>query len=129
MRAFDLLAKAEADIRGSAQPRYHLEMALLRWIHLRKLVPISDLIQGLESAAPRTRPPPAPRRCHAQLNLRRVEPPRRQALHHRASRRRRRRRRSTAATAKATEARDTKVDTTRSTAMRRRTSGRSLPPT
>ncbi len=28
-------------------------MAILRWIHLRKLVPISDLIQGLESGSPR----------------------------------------------------------------------------
>jgi DNA polymerase-3 subunit gamma/tau len=54
MRSFDLLTKAEADIRGSAYPRYHLEMAILRWIHLRKLVPISDLIQGLESPAPRS---------------------------------------------------------------------------
>ena len=54
MRSFDLLTKAEADIRGSAYPRYHLEMAILRWIHLRKLVPISDLIQGLEPATPRT---------------------------------------------------------------------------
>ena len=45
MRAFDVLTKAEFDIRGSAYPRYHLEMALLRWIHLRRLVPISELIQ------------------------------------------------------------------------------------
>src|SRR5713101_784725 len=44
LRAFDLLTKAETDIRGAAQPRYHLEMALLRWIHLRKLVPIEELI-------------------------------------------------------------------------------------
>src|SRR4029453_3669324 len=29
MRSFDLLTKAEADIRGSAYPRYHLEMAVL----------------------------------------------------------------------------------------------------
>ena len=62
MRAFDVLTKAEYDIRASTQPRYHLEMALLRWIHLRKLVPLSDLIQGLDKgttpAAPR---PPAPR--------------------------------------------------------------------
>jgi DNA polymerase III subunit gamma/tau len=53
MRAFDVLTKAEADIRGSAYPRYHLEMAILRWIHLRKLVPLSDLIQGLESTPSR----------------------------------------------------------------------------
>src|SRR3954468_16763388 len=46
LRAFDLLTKAEADIRGAAQPRYHLEMALLRWIYLRKLVGIDELIAG-----------------------------------------------------------------------------------
>lgn len=46
LRAFDLLTRAEQEIRGAAQPRYHLEMALLRWIHLRKLVPIEDLIAG-----------------------------------------------------------------------------------
>src|SRR3990170_4157990 len=51
LRAFDLLTKAEFDIRGAAQPRYHLEMALLRWIYLRKLTPIEDLIAGTPSAA------------------------------------------------------------------------------
>jgi DNA polymerase-3 subunit gamma/tau len=61
MRAFDVLTKAEVDIRGSMQPRYQLEMALLRLIHLRKLVPLSDLIDGLEKgAAPRTAAPPRP---------------------------------------------------------------------
>ena len=52
MRAFDVLTKAEYDIRASANPRYHLEMALLRWVHLRKLVPLSELIQGLDKGAP-----------------------------------------------------------------------------
>jgi DNA polymerase-3 subunit gamma/tau len=46
LRAFDLLTKAEIDIRAAAQPRYHLEMALLRWIYLRRLMPIEDLIAG-----------------------------------------------------------------------------------
>ena len=54
------------------QPRYHLEMALLRWIHLRKLVPLTDLIKQMRgrragaaaAAAPRAsrgarRPRPA----------------------------------------------------------------------
>jgi DNA polymerase-3 subunit gamma/tau len=70
MRAFDLLTKADADIRGSAQPRYHLEMALLAWIHLRKLVPLSDLIPGLEKgapAAPRGGGMPAPSRAGASV--------------------------------------------------------------
>ena len=51
LRAFDLLTRAEADIRSAAQPRYHLEMALLRWIHLRKLVPIEELIAKAGSGA------------------------------------------------------------------------------
>jgi DNA polymerase III subunit gamma/tau len=49
LRAFDLLARAEVDIRTAAQPRYHLEMVLLRWIHLRKLTPIEELIAGATS--------------------------------------------------------------------------------
>ena len=87
MRAFEVLAKAETDIKGSTQPRYHLEMALLRWIHLRKLVPLTDLIQGLEKGGARDAvrgagPSAAPR-------------PRRPSLRdRRPSRRRRTRRRS-----------------------------------
>ena len=50
LRAFDLLTRAEQEIKSAAQPRYHLEMALLRWIHLRKLVAIEDLIAGAGSA-------------------------------------------------------------------------------
>jgi DNA polymerase-3 subunit gamma/tau len=60
LRAFDLLARAEADIRSAAQPRYHLEMALLRWIHLRKLVSIEDLIAGTANVASGTRGAVAP---------------------------------------------------------------------
>ncbi len=60
MRAFDVLARAEFEIRGAAQPRYHLEMALLKWIHLRKLVPLADVIAGLEGGAPRVTLPPPP---------------------------------------------------------------------
>jgi DNA polymerase-3 subunit gamma/tau len=57
LRSFDVLTRAEFDIRGAAQPRYHLEMALLRWIHLRKLVPIEDLITGAGSPSASTRAP------------------------------------------------------------------------
>ncbi len=52
MRAFDVLTKAETDIKASLQPRYHLEMALLRWIHLRHLVPITELIQSMDKGGP-----------------------------------------------------------------------------
>jgi DNA polymerase-3 subunit gamma/tau len=61
LRAFDLLTRAETEIRTAAQPRYHLEMALLRWIYLRKLTPIEDLIAGTPSARPQAAAPSAPR--------------------------------------------------------------------
>ncbi len=94
MRAFDVLTKAEYEIRGSAHPRYHLEMSLLRWIHLRQLVPIADLILEQErggSGAPvriapgRTAqpvamprpvaPPAAPRPAAVEMPRRPAPPP------------------------------------------------------
>ncbi len=81
LRAFDVLTRAELDIRAAAQPRHHLEMALLRWIYLRKIRPIEDVIAGglpaaqsetasspkaaprqaVPASAPRPQPTPAPR--------------------------------------------------------------------
>jgi DNA polymerase III subunit gamma/tau len=65
LRSFDVLSKAEYEIRGAAEPRYHLEMALLRWMHLQKLVPLTELLQspslGGSSAAPRPSPAAPPR--------------------------------------------------------------------
>src|SRR3954454_15135619 len=81
LRAFDLLTRAEADIRGAAQPRYHLEMALLRWIYLRKLTPIEGLIQSAggsqapartlasASGSSRQRPPELPPPSDASRNV------------------------------------------------------------
>jgi DNA polymerase III subunit gamma/tau len=59
MRAFDLLAKAEQDIRAASHPRYYFEMLLLRWMHLRKLVPLVDLLEGGAPATARSAPAPA----------------------------------------------------------------------
>ena len=55
LRAFDVLSKAEFEIRGASQPRYHLEMALLRWIHMRKLVPLTELLGGVQWRTVRVR--------------------------------------------------------------------------
>jgi DNA polymerase-3 subunit gamma/tau len=44
LRSFDLLTRAESDIRYSSQPRHQFEMTLVKWIHLRQLTPLSDLI-------------------------------------------------------------------------------------
>ncbi len=62
LRAFDLLTGAEADIRQAAQPRHHLEMAFLKWIYLRRLTPIEDLIAGAPApSSPQTvRAPQSP---------------------------------------------------------------------
>jgi DNA polymerase-3 subunit gamma/tau len=60
LRAFDVLTKAEAEIRASAQPRYSLEMALLRWIHLRKLVPLTELLESFGKGAQIGLPSPRP---------------------------------------------------------------------
>ena len=51
LRAFDVLSRAESEVRTSAQPRYNLEMALLRWMHLRKLVPLAQLLEKLGQGA------------------------------------------------------------------------------
>jgi DNA polymerase III gamma/tau subunit len=50
MRAFDLLSKAEVEIRTASHPRYYFEMVILRWMHLRKLEPLVDLIERLGGA-------------------------------------------------------------------------------
>jgi DNA polymerase-3 subunit gamma/tau len=52
MRAFDLLSRTEYEIRGSSQPRHHFEMGLVKWIHLRQLTPLSEVIAGLEAGRP-----------------------------------------------------------------------------
>jgi DNA polymerase-3 subunit gamma/tau len=56
MRAFDVLAKAEFEIRSSAQPRYHFEMAVIKWIHLGKLVSLTALLEGLPTQVSVTSP-------------------------------------------------------------------------
>jgi DNA polymerase-3 subunit gamma/tau len=47
LRAFDVLTKVEQEIRISDQPRFNMEMALLRLMHLRKLVPLSELLANV----------------------------------------------------------------------------------
>jgi DNA polymerase-3 subunit gamma/tau len=52
MRAFDLLSKAEQEIRTASHQRYYFEMVLLRWMHLRKLVPLAELMEQMGGARP-----------------------------------------------------------------------------
>ena len=53
LRGFDLLTRTEQEVRISDQPRYNLEMGLLRLMHLRKLVPLGELLGLAERTAPR----------------------------------------------------------------------------
>jgi DNA polymerase-3 subunit gamma/tau len=75
MRAFDVLTKADYDIRASTQPRYHLELALLRWIHLRRLVPLSDIIQEEDRDPSRAAPGRRTRRPSGSARMRRARVP------------------------------------------------------
>lgn len=79
MRAFDLLSRTEYDIRNSSHPRYHFEMALMKWIHLRQLVPLTDLLRGgglpPSAAMPRPSAPSAGPTSSAAAPPRRFEPP------------------------------------------------------
>jgi DNA polymerase-3 subunit gamma/tau len=78
MRAFELLSTAEVEIRTVAQPRYYFEMVLLRWMHLRKLVPLTELLEQIGgSGAARQAPPSASRPSAPTRNEPASVPPRR----------------------------------------------------
>ena len=68
LRGFDVLTRAEFEIRSATQPRYNFEVAMLRWMHLRKLVPLTDLVDGLEQQS-------APTPGAGQGRLPRAQPP------------------------------------------------------
>jgi DNA polymerase-3 subunit gamma/tau len=68
LRGFDVLSRAEFEIRSATQPRYHFEVAMLRWMHQRNLVPLTELLDGLDRQ-------PAPAPGAGQGRQRRVERP------------------------------------------------------
>jgi DNA polymerase-3 subunit gamma/tau len=75
LRAFDVLSKAESEIRGASQPRFHLEMALLRWIHMRKLVPLTELLGGVGAGGPTVRRPGLATQDPASGGSKKQDPP------------------------------------------------------
>ena len=81
LRGFDVLSRAEFEIRSATQPRYNFEVAMLRWMHLRKLVPLTELIDGLEqqpaptSGAGQGRAPRAERPLASTATSSRAQPP------------------------------------------------------
>ncbi len=77
LRAFDLLTRAEQEVRVSDQPRYNLEMALLRLMHMRKLVPLGELLGLAEKqpSAPMARTAPVPAKVVAPAPAKVFAPP------------------------------------------------------
>jgi DNA polymerase-3 subunit gamma/tau len=65
-RFFQILVTAEGEMRGSSQPRFHLEMALTRVLHARRLVPLEELINQLGGVGQLSSPEP-PGKASTQL--------------------------------------------------------------
>ena len=80
LRILDVLAKAEADLRLAQDPRVTLELALLKMVQMRRLLPFADLVERVErlaaggpSAAPAATRPAPPARTSPPSRL--LEPP------------------------------------------------------
>jgi DNA polymerase-3 subunit gamma/tau len=70
IRSIDLLTQVEGALRWAPEPRFHLEVALLKLAQLRELVSFEDLLARFEALASGSTPPPgtagtggAPRRA------------------------------------------------------------------
>ena len=48
LRGFDVLTRTETELRGSADPRISLELALLKLVHMRRLMPFAELVARVE---------------------------------------------------------------------------------
>jgi DNA polymerase-3 subunit gamma/tau len=76
LRGLDLLTRAESELRNATDPRVALDLALLKLVHMRRLVPFAELVARVErlaggspaAALPPARPAevrPAPARLSA----------------------------------------------------------------
>jgi DNA polymerase-3 subunit gamma/tau len=63
LRMIDVLTKAETDLRATQDPRVTLELALLKLVQMRRLLPFQELVDRVERLAagvPASAPRPAP---------------------------------------------------------------------
>jgi len=60
LRIFETLTLAETELRSSPDPRVTLELALLRLVQLRRLMPFAELVQRIERLAGGGAPTPPP---------------------------------------------------------------------
>ena len=83
IRSIDLLTQVEGALRWAPEPRFHLEVALLKLAQLRELVPFEDLLarfealasgrgpsQGTGGTPKRAAPRPAPKEAPARASSR-----------------------------------------------------------
>jgi DNA polymerase III subunit gamma/tau len=66
-RFFNILVQAEEELRWSSQPRFHLEMALMKILQAKRLVPIEQVIAGLGGPSAAAQAGEAPARGFTQL--------------------------------------------------------------
>ena len=52
LRAFQILLRAQSELRYSIEPRFHLELALLKLVHARRLMSLENVIAELKGSAP-----------------------------------------------------------------------------
>ena len=65
LRIFEVLTKAETDLRLAQDPRVTLELALLKMVQMRRLAPFAELVAKVDrlasgATAPSVAPPPSP---------------------------------------------------------------------
>jgi DNA polymerase III gamma/tau subunit len=60
LRAFEVLSRAESDLRSAQDPRVTLEFALLKLAHLRRLLPFAELVARVEAMTGGGSAPPRP---------------------------------------------------------------------
>jgi DNA polymerase-3 subunit gamma/tau len=76
-RFFNILLRAESEMRYALVPRFHLELALMKMVHARRLVSLERLLSGLAGVAvPGKSSPGPPRPSVAPPARAAAEPPR-----------------------------------------------------
>ncbi|HEV2495432.1 MAG TPA: DNA polymerase III subunit gamma/tau [Terriglobia bacterium] len=59
-RFFQIMLRTEAELRYSLQPRFHLELGLMKLVHARRLASLEGLLGELRTASPSAPGPPRP---------------------------------------------------------------------
>jgi DNA polymerase-3 subunit gamma/tau len=63
------------DLQYSLQPRFHLEIGLLRLVQAGRLLPIEEALARVSAGAPAPAPPPAPQRSAPAISTAPTRPP------------------------------------------------------